>query len=80
MADHEKPDLTATNPATLPWRKSSFSSGHGGACVEVAPVGSGVVLRDSTDPEGPVLAFSKGEWDAFRDGVKSGEFDGTVVV
>lgn len=31
-------------------------------------------LRDSKDPEGPVLAFTPGEWDAFLAGVRNGEF------
>ena len=54
------------------WRKSSFSSGNGGACVEVAIVpggtedgGSLVALRDSKDPAGPALAFAPEEWRAF---------------
>jgi hypothetical protein len=54
------------------WRKSSFSSGNGGACVEVAIVpgaaegGGGLVaLRDSKDPAGPALVFTPGEWQAF---------------
>jgi hypothetical protein len=35
------------------WRKSSFSNGQGGACVEVA--GSLGAVRDSKNPGGPVL-------------------------
>ena len=58
------------------WRKSSFSSGNGGACVEVAGNLPGVVaVRDSKDPDGPVLVFSPGEWEAFGAGVKRNEFD-----
>lgn len=53
------------------WRKSSFSSGNGGACVEVAVVhgpsdgGRVVALRDSRDSEGPVLVFTADEWRTF---------------
>ena len=53
------------------WRKSSFSGGNGGACVEVAIVpgaaeGDGVVaLRDNKNPTGPVLVFSADGWRAF---------------
>jgi Domain of unknown function (DUF397) len=58
------------------WRKSSFSSGNGGACVEVAGNLPGVVaVRDSKDPDGPVLVFSPREWEAFGAGVKCGDFD-----
>jgi Domain of unknown function (DUF397) len=62
------------------WRKSSFSSGNGGACVEVAIVpgategGGGrlVALRDSKNPAGPALIFTADEWRAFTLGVRDG--------
>ena len=64
------------------WRKSSFSSGSGGACVEIAVVpgskeGSGhvIAMRDSKRPDGPVLIFTPAEWEAFTLGVQDGEFD-----
>ncbi|MEU1754266.1 DUF397 domain-containing protein [Micromonospora matsumotoense] len=48
------------------WRKSSRSNGQGGACVEVADNLAGVVaVRDSKDPDGPVLAFGPCAWRAF---------------
>ncbi|WCN81338.1 DUF397 domain-containing protein [Micromonospora sp. LH3U1] len=48
------------------WRKSSRSSGNGGACVEVADNLSGVIgVRDSKDPTGPALAFAPAAWRAF---------------
>ncbi|OZV83701.1 DUF397 domain-containing protein [Micromonospora echinospora] len=48
------------------WRKSTRSSGNGGACVEVADNLPGVVgVRDSKDPDGPALAFSPTAWRAF---------------
>jgi hypothetical protein len=54
------------------WRKSSYSSGNGGACVEVAADGPGVVaVRDSKDPDGPALIFSPADWSAFIAGLKS---------
>lgn len=65
------------------WRKSSYSA-NGGNCVEVAAgvvrksgrkPGSVVMVRDSKDPQGPVLVFSLDEWRAFAAGVKAGEFD-----
>ena len=65
-----------------PWRKSPYSGGNGGACVEVAVVpgskeGSDYVItmRDSKDPDGPVLTFTPDEWKAFTLGVQDGEFD-----
>jgi hypothetical protein len=48
------------------WRKSSYSGANGGACVEVAADGPGVVaVRDSKDPDGPALTFSPADWSAF---------------
>ncbi len=38
-------------------------------------MGDRVPLRNSRDPDGPVLVFTAGEWDAFVAGVKRGEFD-----
>jgi Domain of unknown function (DUF397) len=48
------------------WRKSSRSGDNGGACVEVARNLPGVVaVRDSKNPDGPVLIVSKDEWATF---------------
>jgi hypothetical protein len=55
------------------FRKSTFS--ETGNCVEVAELSDGTVyVRDSKDPGGPVLVFTPGEWDAFRRGMRAGEF------
>jgi hypothetical protein len=44
--------------------------------VEAAHGESGVVaVRDSKDPQGPVLAFGPEQWRAFTDVVKAGVFD-----
>jgi hypothetical protein len=69
-----KPDLAGLDLGALKWRTSSFSSGQGGNCVEVAPVGHGMVVRDSRQPLGPVLAFSRAEWTDFLQGAFNGEF------
>jgi hypothetical protein len=60
------------------WTKATASSGNG-ACVEAASVKEDEILvRNSRDPEGPKLAFTKAEWVAFVAGVKAGEFDAIV--
>jgi hypothetical protein len=46
------------------WRKSTYSTANGGSCVEVGSAVSGVVVRDTTDREGAVLAFPAGAWRA----------------
>jgi hypothetical protein len=58
------------------WRKSTYSGGNGGDCVEVARSLPGIVaVRDSKDPRGPVLTFAPAAWAAFTAGVNSGQFD-----
>ncbi|XVQ10517.1 DUF397 domain-containing protein [Spirillospora sp. CA-255316] len=37
------------------WRKSSYSASNGGNCVELAGDAGVVAVRDSKDPDGPVL-------------------------
>jgi hypothetical protein len=44
-------------------------------CVEVAAIDGGIAVRDSKDPAGPVLHFTRGEILAFLQGAKAGEFD-----
>lgn len=62
--------------SSVVWRKASYSTNNGGACVEVTANLPGLVaVRDSKDPGGPALAVSPDQWTAFTGGVKSGEFD-----
>jgi hypothetical protein len=62
---------------TVAWRKSSYSNGQGGNCVEVADLADGGrLVRDTKDQgRGPVLRFTQSEWQAFVLGVRDGEFD-----
>ena len=57
---------------SAPWRTSSYSGNNGGACVEAAAVAAAVLVRDSTDPHGPVLVIKPGDWQRFADRIKSG--------
>ena len=56
------------------WRKASYSGANGGGCVEVGAAGPVVAVRDSKDPQGPKLAFTPREWEAFTSKVKAGDF------
>jgi hypothetical protein len=47
------------------WRKSTYSGANGGNCVEVAEKLACVAVRDSKDPHGPALTFSRAAWRAF---------------
>lgn len=62
---------TESNPK-LHWTRSTFCSG--GNCVEVAKSGGDVLVRDSKNPDGPVLEFTGDEWAAFIAGAAAGEF------
>ena len=45
------------------WHKSTRSNGNGGNCVEVAHNLPGIVaVRDSKNPDGPVLIIGRDEW------------------
>lgn len=49
----------------LTWVKSTYSSGEGGQCVEVATRSQAVYVRDSKDPAGPALAVGQEVWVRF---------------
>jgi hypothetical protein len=55
---------------TMNWRKSTYSSGNGGECVEVAGHADRVLVRDTKDRQGPALAFSQAAWRRFAAQVK----------
>jgi hypothetical protein len=65
--------MSGAVPDSLVWKKSSFSDS--GGCVETSRAGRVTYVRDSKDPDGPVLSFSPHEWVAFLSGVRAGEFD-----
>lgn len=57
------------------WRKASYSQGES-ACVEIAEAGGWIGVRDSKlGDASPILTFTPAEFAAFRNGVKTGEFD-----
>ncbi|MFJ2478407.1 DUF397 domain-containing protein [Streptomyces sp. NPDC087659] len=62
------PDLTNAQ-----WFKSSYSSGQG-ACVEVAHLPGVVAAKDSKDPAGPALVFTRDGWQGFIHGLNAGDF------
>jgi len=54
------------------------ASKSNGSCVEFGKCscnGGTVYVRDSKNPEGPVLEFTFEEWAAFLEGVDAGEFE-----
>jgi hypothetical protein len=54
------------------WRKSSYSGGQGGNCIEVTDSQAGQVLvRDTKDRTGSMLRFTADAWQAFAKQLKS---------
>jgi hypothetical protein len=52
------------------WRKSTYSSGNGGECVELASGEDAVLVRDTTDRGGAVLSIPAEAWERFTAGLK----------
>ncbi|MYW02996.1 DUF397 domain-containing protein [Streptomyces sp. SID3343] len=55
-----------------PWRKSSYSNGDGGNCVEIADGHSVVPVRDSKDPRLGHLTITGASWSAFVGVLRAG--------
>jgi len=67
--------IPATKLPMARWRKSQASY-PSGCCVEVAALPDGAIaVRNSRDPAGPALVYTRAEVAAFLTGVKNGEFD-----
>ena len=56
------------------YKKSRASAHGGGKCVGVA-IRNGRIAIINTKSKGPTVDCTLEEWDAFLNGVKSGEFD-----
>jgi hypothetical protein len=53
------------------WRKSTRSSGNGGACVEVGTSARTVLIRDTASRSGATLTFGSDAWRGFITGLKT---------
>ncbi|MER6500517.1 DUF397 domain-containing protein [Streptomyces sp. NPDC001455] len=62
-------ECATTGGAT--WRKSTYSGNTGGECVEVADgLPCAVPVRDSKNPDGPVLTIGATAWQRFVDALR----------
>lgn len=56
---------SSTIASDLTWFKSSYSGTEGGECLEIAPGGAAVHIRDSKTVTGPVITVSSEAWAGF---------------
>jgi hypothetical protein len=61
------------------WQKSRFSGNGNNNCVEMARLPDGeVAMRNSRDPDGPALVYTRAEVEALILGAQHGDFDDLV--
>ena len=63
--------MTGTDLSHAFWRKSSYSQAETSECVEVARVARTVAVRDSKNPDGPVVALSRTQWSGLLAKIKA---------
>lgn len=64
--------------AAVAWHISTYSANSDAQCVEAGPLGDGsdrVAVRHSRRPDAETILYTRGEWEAFINGAKGGEFD-----
>jgi hypothetical protein len=66
--------LLGSESERLNWRKARRSMNNGN-CAEVAAVPGVVAMRDSKDPQGPVLLYPVSSWTSFLAVARNGRFD-----
>lgn len=52
------------------WRKSSYSDGNGGNCVETASGSGTIQVRDTADHGGATLSIPAAAWQRFTASLK----------
>jgi hypothetical protein len=62
-----------SNSRQSPWRVAKASNAAN--CVQVRSEGDMITVGNTRFPDGPFLSYTYGEWAAFLDGAKNGEFD-----
>ena len=68
--------MTSSDPpdhADLLWRVARRCDG--GSCVRVAASRGMILVGDSKNPDGPILAYTQANWRKFTEAVKKGTFD-----
>ncbi|MEU5025955.1 DUF397 domain-containing protein [Streptomyces milbemycinicus] len=75
MTDPVYSGMPAMDLGTEGWEKP-WSGTNGGTCIEAKKLPDGrVALRQSTDPAGPALIYSRAEVASFLEAAKAGRAD-----
>lgn len=76
MVHDDKAEIRGTiDLSNAEWLRSSQAEDPADGHLEIAFVSDHIAMRNSADPDGPVLIFTQAEWDAFVLGAQDGEFD-----
>lgn len=72
--------MPASQLTAVTWQKSLLSNPSGN-CVEIAalPKRGGFAVRNSRDPGGPALVYTRDEIVAFILGARQGDFDNLIA-
>jgi len=72
--------MPASQLTEVTWQKSLLSNPSGN-CVEMAalPNSGGFAVRNSRDPGGPALIYTRDEIVAFIEGAQQGNFDNLIA-
>jgi Domain of unknown function (DUF397) len=75
--------MPATDLGELDWRVAGAGdagSGDAGSGVEMARLSDGqIAVRNSADPQGPALIYTRAEIEALIGGAQDGDFDGLLA-
>ncbi|MCA1707841.1 MAG: DUF397 domain-containing protein [Actinobacteria bacterium] len=78
MTRHNPVESSATF-APNRWVRATVCGPDGGNCVEVNSSGAGwVALRDSKQPDSPILVVSDAEWHCFVTATRTSQYDKEV--
>jgi hypothetical protein len=73
-ADASPSEIGSIETFVPKWIESSFCDTS--RCVSVATLDGNLVgIRDTKQSDGPILTYTRDEWNAFVQGVRSGDFD-----
>jgi hypothetical protein len=58
---------------TITWKVARRC--NSATCIRVASQNDQILIGDSKNPSGPVLSYTRDEWNAFVEGIRYGDFD-----